>query len=91
MERFTIYSKEDIAAFFIFLTNELEVNFHPDDSFFDYVNIHTGEPTFTGEDAAKYDNIMQDCFDWCEANDEDIYLIALELFNATNGSCADED
>ncbi len=45
---------EDVKAFAKYLTNDLHLNFHPDDDFSFYVNYETKEPTFSPEEAAKY-------------------------------------
>lgn len=80
---------EDIKAFAKYLTNDLHLNFHPDDDFSFYVNYETKEPTFSPEEAAKYNALMNECFDVCEKANVDVYdvmgeylrnkVIALEL------------
>ena len=54
---------EDVKAFAKYLTNDLHLNFHPDDDFSFYVNYETKEPTFSPEEAAKYNALMNECFD----------------------------
>lgn len=49
---------EDVKAFAKYLTNDLHLNFHPDDDFSFYVNYETKEPTFSPEEAAKYNALM---------------------------------
>lgn len=53
--------------------NELHLNFHPDDDFACYVNYDTKRLTFTPEEAAKYNALMDECFDVCEKENADIY------------------
>ena len=66
---------EDVKAFAQYLTNDLHLNFHPDDDFSFYVNYETKEPTFSPEEAAKYNALMNECFDVCEKENADIYEI----------------
>jgi hypothetical protein len=69
---------EDVTRFFKYLAEERRVLFHPDDDFECYVNIETGEPTFTPDECKVYNSAMQQCFEVCEAEGVDIYLIGLE-------------
>lgn len=55
-----------MMAFAQYLANDLHLNFHPDDDFSFYVNYETKEPTFSPEEAAKYNALMNECFDVCE-------------------------
>ena len=54
-----ITSIEDVKAFANHLANDLHLNFHPDDDFSFYVNYETKEPTFSPEEAAKYNALMK--------------------------------
>ena len=68
-----ITSIEDVKAFANHLANDLHLNFHPDDDFSFYVNYETKEPTFSPEEAAKYNALMNECFDVCEKANVDVY------------------
>ncbi len=70
-----ITSIEDVKQFANHLANGLHLNFHPDDDFACYVNYDTKQPTFTPEEAAKYNALMDECFDVCEKVNADIYEI----------------
>lgn len=74
-----IKNLEDVTRFFKYLKEERKVIFHPDDDFESYVNIETLEPTFTTEECKEYNDAMLQCFDVCEAEGVDIYLIGLEI------------
>ena len=74
-----IKNLEDVIRFFKYLKEERKVIFHPDDDFESYVNIETLEPTFTPEECKEYNDAMLQCFDVCEAEGVDIYLIGLEI------------
>ena len=84
IKQFTILSKEDVQSFFRYAEKDLQLNFHPDDPFSNYVNRETGKPTFTTEEAAQLQAIMNDCIDWCDAHDTDIYEIALLIHEAVS-------
>lgn len=58
-----------------YLVNELHLNFHPVDDFSCYVSYDIKQPTFTPEEAAKYNALMDECFDVCEKANADIYEI----------------
>lgn len=68
-----IESVADVIAFSDFLVNELGVNFHPDDSFGQYINIHTKQQSFTEEECEIGDARMEECFGVCEKNGIDVY------------------
>ena len=69
----------DVKEFFRHLVNDRKVNFHPDDRFEDYVSCEDGSKTFTQEECAAYNHLMDECFEVCEKNGVDIYAIGLDL------------
>ena len=69
----------DVTRFFKYLAEKRKVAFHPDDDFESYVNIETGEPTFTPDECKVYNKAMQQCFEVCEEEGVDIYLIGLDI------------
>ncbi|WP_354352620.1 hypothetical protein [Pontibacter aydingkolensis] len=79
MKEFSINSREDISAFFVYLINDLDLSFHPDNPFYDYVN-QDGGITFTLDESDYLESILELCFVWCHRNDEDIYELALHAF-----------
>ena len=70
-----IEQRTRVGLFAKYLTNDLHLNFHPDDDFSFYVNYETKEPTFSPEKAAKYNAIMNECFDVCEKANVDVYEV----------------
>ena len=70
-----ITSIEDVKAFAHYLANDLHLNFHPDDDFSSYINYEKNESVFTPEEAAKYNALMNECFDVCERAGIDIYEV----------------
>jgi len=47
----------------------------PDDSFSEYANYKTLNPTYTKEEANKRDKLMEQCFSVCECEKVDIYKL----------------
>lgn len=66
-----ITSIEDVKAFFGYMINDLDVNLHADTPFCEYVNLETGEPTFTEGECRLYDRLMQESFDICGKNGDE--------------------
>jgi hypothetical protein len=67
----------DVVAFAKELIGE-GTNFHCDDDFNDYINLQTKKPAYTQEEAGFRNELMQQCFIVCEANDVDIYEVMSE-------------
>ena len=57
-----ILSTKDVETFFHHLVYERKVNFHPDDMFEDYVSCEGGINTFTIDECAIYNRLMDECF-----------------------------
>ena len=69
---------EEVKDFFYNIDYYLEINFHPDDNFKDYVSYETGERTMTDEQAEFYNRLMDEAFEVCD--DEDVlYEIGCDL------------
>jgi hypothetical protein len=69
-----IKNTQDVAAFFTYLVEVEKLNFHPDESFDQYVNLDTKEQSYTVEECTVRDKLMEKCFLVCE--NADIYEIA---------------
>lgn len=76
-----ILSVKDVEAFFHHIVFERKVNFHPDDMFEDYVSFEGGINTFTLDDCAIYNRLMDESFAVCNKEGVDIYEIGLEELN----------
>ena len=74
-----IKTVEDVKTFFEELLSE-GLNFHPDDQFEDYINYETKEPTYTEEEAALRNNLLEQAFQVCENEGQDIYELCIEIF-----------
>ena len=73
-----IKSVRDVEAFFHHIVSERKVNFHPDDMFEDYVSCEGGINTFTLDECAVYNRLMDESFAVCNNEGVDIYAIGLE-------------
>ena len=73
-----ITTVEEVKAFFRHIVFDLDINFHPDDDFKDYVNSPTGERSMDDEQAELYNRLMEEAFEVC--GDEDmVYEIGCDL------------
>lgn len=79
-----IKSLEDISEFVAQLVKE-ELNYHPDDDFENYVNIETGEPSYTLRQASLRNRLNIQCFEVCESAGADLYDISMEIFLKQTG------
>lgn len=76
----TINTSEDVKKFFHQLLYDLHFNFHPDDSFCDYINQDTHEPSLDPDEGVFLDSLMERCFEVCNIQGTDIYEIAEDSF-----------
>ena len=73
-----ITTVEEVEAFFRHIIFDLDINFHPDDDFKDYVNTTTGERSMDDKQAELYNRLMDEAFEVC--GDEDmVYEIGCDL------------
>ena len=70
---------EDVEKFVKFIYEDLEVNFHPDDDFNNFIDHETGRKTFKEADANMYNHLVDECFNVCEKNDVDFYEISYKF------------
>ena len=61
------------------------LNYHPDDDFENYVNIETGEPSYTSDEAVLRNRLNAQCFEVCESAGADLYNISMEVFLKQTG------
>lgn len=77
-----ISSIADVKAFFTEMVLILVDEFHPDDDFSSYKHKsgpEKGLPIFTPEEIEQHNNLLAQCFDVCDATDEDIYDLGWEI------------
>lgn len=80
-----IKSVRDVKTFFHHIVFERKVNFHPDDMFEDYVSSEGGINTFTLDECAIYNRLMDESFAVCNNEDIDIYEIEFEELQTALG------
>lgn len=80
-----IVTLKDVKSFFHHIVYDRKVNFHPDDMFEDYVSCEGGVNTFTLEECAIYNRLMDESFAVCKKEKIDIYGIALEELQTALG------
>lgn len=69
----------------VYVVYERKVNFHPDDMFEDYVSCEGGINTFTIDECAIYNRLMDECFRVCDNEGVDIYSIGLKELQTALG------
>lgn len=74
-----INTVEHVKIFFTQLLDE-SLNFHPDTPFEDYINGETRLDTYTIEEAAIRNKLLEQSFYVCEAFNIDIYELCMEIF-----------
>lgn len=73
---------DDVRAFFEELKQQ-GVNFHPDDNFNDYVDVETGQSSFSAAQAAELNDKLDQAFEVCAPYGENkIYELAIEVFHS---------
>jgi hypothetical protein len=63
----------------------LDVNFHPDTDFDDYINVNTSERTFSFEDAKKLNKLLIRAFEVCAEENIDIYDLTMPVLLESTG------
>jgi len=61
------------------------VNLHPDDDFRNYVNLETGQPTYTEKEAMANNRDMASAFRVCDKCGVDIYGFMQKIFLVQTG------
>jgi hypothetical protein len=79
-----VKSLENVTEFVTQLVAE-GLNYHPDDDFENYVNIETGEPSYTPDEVALRNRLNAQCFEVCESAGADIYDLSMEIFLKETG------
>ena len=74
-----IGSIEDVKTFFNQLNKE-GLNFHPDDEFSLYINLETGEQSYTIDETTNRNTLLAQSFEVCEKEKADIYELCIDIF-----------
>ena len=69
---------EEVKDFFRHIVFDLDINFHPDDDFKDYIDSSTGERSMNDEQTELYNRLMGEAFE--AGGDEDrVYELGCDL------------
>jgi len=79
-----IVTTHDVIEFTRCLIEE-GTNVHPDDDFFNYVNMETDLPTYNSDEATLRNQLMEQSFIVCEKAGIDIYDLMQEEFLKATG------
>ena len=79
-----IKNLNDVKCFMKLLVTE-GTNAHPDEDFNNYVNMESGEPAYTAEQAALRNALMEQCFNVCKLAGQDVYSVMQEVFLIETG------
>ncbi len=93
IERFDnkIFSSAEVHDFFYALMYELDLNFHPDTNFDDYIKGNSSDQLFSQEQCLILNGILGDCFEVCEKEGSDIYEIGLKIAQELMGINPNDD
>ena len=85
-----IFTLKDVKTFGEQLIEE-GANFHPDDDFNDYVFYQTELPMYAPKEVEIRNKLMEECFEVCERESEDIYGIMVEILRSAIGLHVDDN
>ena len=74
----TINTISDVEQFAKQLVQGEKLSFHPDDDFKDYVT-NSNQPFYTTQEAELRNKLMNDCFEVCEREKIDVYVVVLKI------------
>ena len=75
-----ISTAEEVHDFFRHIVFDLDINFHPDDDFADYIDTKTSCRIMDDDEAALYNRLMDEAFEVFDDEDA-IYEMACDLLN----------
>lgn len=79
-----INSIADVQVFFENTFDE-GTEIHPDDDFNNIVNLETGEPVYSNDEATERNLLMRKAFDLCQDKSIDIYDLGLTVLLNKSG------
>ncbi len=75
---FSPTNPDEVKQFVFHVIFDLDVNFHPDENFRNYVS-KSGKRLFDGKTASKLNQALQQAFSVCESNGIDICELSLPI------------
>ena len=79
MKLTSINTLEDVKEFVRILIEDEDIAFHPDTSFEDYINLNTNQPTYSKEEAALRNGLIQQAFELGESQRVDTHELMCEF------------
>lgn len=86
----TIKTLDDVIDFFTHLYKHERLAFHPDTPFEDYVEMGTDKPSYTPEEASIRNNLLDQCFQYCDKHNYDIYGVGIKVYKQFDFQAADQ-
>lgn len=84
-----ILTESDLRQYLSFMIDKLGWGFHPDTPVGDYID-NNGNPSYTIDEIPILDRLIDESFDYCEANNLDIYEISMAILNEKFGDIFEE-
>ena len=79
-----ITNVEEVRDFFRHIVFDIDINFHPDDDFRNYVCDRTNKKAMDDEQAELFNRLLDEAFDVCG---DEVYEIGSELLNERLQAC----
>ena len=84
-----ILAESDLRHYLSYMIDKLGWGFHPDDPIEDYID-NNGNPSFPVNEVTTLERLMDESFEYCEANNLDIYEISMAILNEKFGDFFEE-
>ena len=78
MKSFTIEKSQDVRDFILYVAKDLDVVFHPDTDFRDYISVN-GMRSFNHNQALYLNDVLTMCFCICGKKNLDIYELGTSV------------
>ena len=75
-----ITTTDEVKQFFHYVLFERHIIIHPDDSLTDLTEGQLKEMNLTSDEAMLYERLLDECFEVCERENEDIYGVFLDEY-----------
>lgn len=75
-----ITNVDEVKNFFHYALSDRNIAVHPDDSLTDFSEDELKQLNVTKDEAVNYERLMDECFEVCERENEDIYGIFIDVY-----------
>ena len=86
IQQFKIQSLDNVVDYLVYLQQNLNIPFHPQLPFSEYLEATTLQPVFSEDEAWLLERNLQECLKWCEANQQSILQIGALRYNYILGN-----